>query len=57
MAFTDLVTANMQWSVGFVYDNDSNLITKTDSRNITWTFSYDAMNRMGRLLSLNAQSE
>jgi len=51
--------AILQWAVGFVYDNNSNLITKTDPRNITCTctFSYDAMNRMGRLLSLNAQSE
>jgi len=57
LAFTDLVTGNIQWSVGFVYDNNRNLITKTDSRNITCTFSDDAMNRMARLLSLNLQSD
>jgi RHS repeat-associated protein len=44
-AFTDSVTGNTQWAVGFVYDNNSNLITKTDPRNITSTYTYDPMNR------------
>jgi YD repeat-containing protein len=47
-AFTDPVTGNTQWAVGFVYDSNSNLITKTDQRNITCTYTYDAMNRMRR---------
>ena len=45
-AFTDPLTGNTQWAVGFVYDNNSNLASKTDPRNITCNYSYDAMNRV-----------
>lgn len=45
-------TTNTQWSLAYTYDNNSNLLTKTDSRNasigqapITTTFNYDALNR------------
>ncbi len=32
-------------TIGYVYDANSNLNTKTDARNITVTYSYDALNR------------
>jgi RHS repeat-associated protein len=51
--FTDSVTGNTQWAVGFVYDNNSNLSTKTDPRNITCTYTYDAMNRVWTRTYLN----
>lgn len=45
-------TTNTQWSLAYSYDNNSNLLTKTDSRNatagqapVTTTFAYDALNR------------
>ena len=45
-------TTNTQWSLAYTYDANSNLLTKTDSRNatagqapVTTTFSYDNLNR------------
>ena len=45
-------TTNTQWSLAYTYDANSNLLTKTDSRNatagqapVTTTFGYDALNR------------
>ena len=31
--------------ISYQYDNNGNLLTKTDARNITTTFAYDALNR------------
>lgn len=42
---TDPVTGNAQWSISYAYDNNGNLSTKTDARNLTATYSYDNINR------------
>ena len=39
-------TANTQWTVGFSYDNNGNLLTTTDAKNVTTTNIYDALNRV-----------
>lgn len=41
----DPVTTNSQWSMGYQYDDNGNLTQKTDSRGITSTLVYDALNR------------
>ncbi len=41
----DAVTGNSQWSSAYSYDAQSNLISRTDARGVTATYSYDAMNR------------
>ncbi len=33
-------------TINYTYDNNSNLITKTDARTITTTYAYDALNRV-----------
>ncbi|MFY9556729.1 MAG: hypothetical protein WAV47_18615, partial [Blastocatellia bacterium] len=43
---TDSVTGNSQWSIKYAYDENSNLLTRTDARNITTTYSYDVLNRV-----------
>ena len=45
-ALTDPLTGNSQWCFKYVYDENSNLITRTDARNITTTYGYDALNRV-----------
>lgn len=41
----DAVTGNSQWSIAYSYDAQSNLISRTDARGVTASYSYDAMNR------------
>ena len=41
----DPITGNSQWSLAYSYDAQSNLISRTDARGVTTTYSYDAMNR------------
>jgi RHS repeat-associated protein len=45
IALTDPLTGNSQWSLKYVYDSNGNLISKTDPRNVTANYSYDAINR------------
>jgi RHS repeat-associated protein len=45
-AATDPVTNNSAWSTKFTYDNNSNITTTTDSRNIAITGTYDRLNRL-----------
>jgi len=45
-ALTDPVTGNNQWCAKYVYDANSNLLTKTDARDIITTYTYDALNRI-----------
>jgi YD repeat-containing protein len=37
--------ANSQWSLKYAYDANGNLTSKTDARNVTTGYSYDAINR------------
>lgn len=41
-----LTDNNNQWSLSFVYDNNGNLLTKTDARGASTSYSYDALNRV-----------
>ena len=46
---SDTLTGNSQWSMKYTYDENSNLLTKTDSRGtngITTTYVYDVLNRV-----------
>lgn len=45
LALTDPVSNNSQWSVGYTYDDNGNVATRTDARNITSTYTYDGLNR------------
>jgi YD repeat-containing protein len=46
LAWTDPVTSySGGWTAGFSYDLNGNLGTRTDARNITTTYNYDALNR------------
>ena len=45
-ALSDPVTGNNQWSIAYTYDDDGNLATKVDARNISTTYAYDALNRV-----------
>lgn len=49
LVLTDSMAGNSQWSIAYSYDNNGNLITRTDARNITSTFSHDALNRNTRV--------
>ena len=42
----DPITGNNEWSVGYSYDNNSNIISTTDARNQTITGYYDKFNRL-----------
>ena len=42
---TDPVTANAQWSLSYAYDAAGNLLTRTDARGVTTTYTYDALSR------------
>jgi YD repeat-containing protein len=42
---TDPVTGNTQWTVGYAYDENGNVTTRTDARGVTMTYVYDALNR------------
>ena len=39
-------SSNTQWTVGFSYDNNGNVLTTTDAKNVTTTNIYDALNRV-----------
>lgn len=41
----DPVTRNSQWTGSYDYDENGNLRHRTDARNITTTYDYDALNR------------
>ena len=43
---TDPVTNNSAWSTRLTYDDNSNIQTATDARNISITASYDRLNRV-----------
>jgi RHS repeat-associated protein len=45
LALSDPTSGNNQWSLGYTYDNNGNLATKTDARGVTATYTYDALNR------------
>jgi RHS repeat-associated protein len=42
----ELGTTSTNGTITYSYDSNGNLLTKTDARNITTTFSYDALNRV-----------
>jgi len=42
---TDLLTGGSCWSTAYSYDAIGNLVSKTDARNITTNYGYDALNR------------
>jgi RHS repeat-associated protein len=44
-AYTDPVTGGNGWSTAYTYDANGNLVSKTDARNITTTYTYDPLNR------------
>lgn len=46
LAATDPITGNNNWSVGYVYDNNGNIISTTDANNRTTTGTYDNLNRL-----------
>ncbi len=43
---TDLITGNTNWSVKYSYDDNGNILTTTDARNISITGTYDGYNRL-----------
>ncbi len=43
---TDPVTGNTAWSVKYVYDDNSNITSTTDARNVSVTATYDNLNRL-----------
>ncbi len=46
-AWTDPVTNySAGWTAAFTYDNNGNILTRRDARNITSTFTYDQINRV-----------
>ena len=45
LTLADPLTGNSQWSLGYQYDSNGNLLVKTDARNVSTHFSYDALNR------------
>ena len=42
----DPVTGHNQWSVGYTYDDNSNIVSTTDARNVSVTGTYDSLNRL-----------
>lgn len=43
---TDSITGNSQWTAGFTYDVNGNLLTATDAKNLIITSTYDNLNRV-----------
>lgn len=46
LAVADAITGHNQWSVGYAYDDNGNIVTTTDARNVSVTGSYDNFNRL-----------
>ena len=46
LIITDPVTGNSQWSVGFTYDKNGNILSTTDAKGVTTNFLYDNLNRV-----------
>ncbi len=46
MTTADSVTGYNQWSVAYTYDDNGNILTTTDAKNITVTATYDNFNRI-----------
>ncbi len=44
---------NNDWSLAYSYDANGNLVSKTDARNITTNYTYDALNRNAKVDYLN----
>ncbi|MCE7963540.1 MAG: RHS repeat-associated core domain-containing protein [Acidobacteria bacterium ACB1] len=44
--YTDPITSHNQWSVKYLYDDNGNIISTTDAKNVTTTASYDSINRL-----------
>ncbi len=42
---TDPYTGGSCWKMAYSYDANGNLVSRTDARNITTTYTYDALNR------------
>jgi RHS repeat-associated protein len=42
---TDPLTGGSCWAMAYSYDENGNLVSKTDANNITTTYAYDALNR------------
>jgi YD repeat-containing protein len=42
---TDAVTDHSQWTMGYAYDENSNLLARTDARGVVTSYAYDALNR------------
>ncbi len=45
LTLTDPQTGNSEWSMSYTYDNNGNLLTRTDARGVVSTYAYDALNR------------
>jgi RHS repeat-associated protein len=45
LSLSDPFSGNSQWSMGYSYDSNGNLSTKTDARGISTSYAYDALNR------------
>ncbi len=45
ISYTDPVTGHSGWSMAYSYDANGNLVSKTDARDFTTTYGYDALNR------------
>ena len=45
ISFTDPLTGNTTWAESFTYDENGNMLTKTDARGLVTTLTYDALNR------------
>ncbi len=45
IAFNPPGEAGTMWTMAYVYDNNGNLTGRTDARNVTTTYAYDALNR------------
>ena len=45
LGISDPVTYNSQWCMSYSYDNNGNLVSKTDARGVVSTYTYDALNR------------
>lgn len=43
---TDPITGNSQWSVRYTFDDNGNILTTTDARNISITGTYDQLDRL-----------